>query len=116
MLGETPQSTDLLYQEQLVWTASSRKLCICQRFPKNNRKMCSFLANKYREHIIVTVQFDGSWSHLFDRKPMVINVLQYNITSSRKKTGTILLAGNYGNCLLDTGGCILAIFYLQGKP
>ena len=51
----------------------------------------------------MTVQFDGSWSHLFDRKPMVINVLQHNVTSSRKKTGTILLASSYGNCLLDTG-------------
>jgi hypothetical protein len=78
--------------------------------------MCSSLASKYREHIIVTVQFDGSWSHLFDPKSMAISVLQRNVTSSRKKTGIILLASSYGHCLLDTGGCLLVIFYLQQKP
>ena len=78
--------------------------------------MCLFHANKYREHIIVTVQFDGSWSHLSDLKSMVISVLQHNVTSSRQKTGTILLASSYDNCLLDTGGCVLAIFYVQQKP
>jgi hypothetical protein len=78
--------------------------------------MCSFLANKYREHIITTVQFDGSWFHHFDPKLMVISVLQHNVTSSKKKTGTVLLASSYGNCLLDTGGCLLVNFYLQQKP
>jgi hypothetical protein len=78
--------------------------------------MCSFLVNKYREHIIETVQFDGRWSHLFDPKPMVISALQHNATFSRKKTGTVLSASSYGNCLLDTGGCLLVIFYLQQKP
>ena len=48
--------------------------------------MCSFLANKYREHITVTVQFYGSWSHFLDPKQMVISVLQHNVKSSRKKS------------------------------
>jgi hypothetical protein len=40
----------------------------------------------------VTVQFDGSWSRLFDPKPMVKSVLHHSVTSLRKKTGTVFLA------------------------
>ncbi|GFG39028.1 hypothetical protein Cfor_12825 [Coptotermes formosanus] len=68
--------------------------------------MQSLLANKLkRAHVIVTLQFDGSWSCPFDPKMKVKGMVWHNVTSPKKKTGTLLLASKVMETVFwDTGG------------